>query len=227
MTEVPEHLLRRSKERRSGAGGSEGGAATGGEGQAGSTSTAVEPAAAATPAPAGGGAAPTPATPTPAAAVVAPAYTGPPQGPHRRERVPAWALPVLAALPLWAILYSGAFGERKVAAEGPVAVGAGLYRAQGCSGCHGSNGEGGVGPPLAQVTKTFPAFGDHVAWIKSGSAPVKGQPYGATGNIATGGMPSFSKLTEEEVVAIACHERVAYGKAELPPECEEGAIPAP
>jgi mono/diheme cytochrome c family protein len=139
--------------------------------------------------------------------------------------VPAWALPVLVALPLWAVIYGGAFGERAATEEGPVQAGAIVYRSAGCSGCHGPTGGGGVGPALANVTKTFPAFEDHVAWVRSGSKPVTGKPYGATGKIATGGMPSFPKLTDEEVVAVVCHERVTYGKAELPPECDPHAAP--
>jgi mono/diheme cytochrome c family protein len=135
-------------------------------------------------------------------------------------------MPVLVALPLWAVLYGGAFGERATTEEGPVQKGQVVYRSAGCSGCHGPTGGGGVGPALSNVLKTFPDFKDHVAWVRSGSAPYKGQPYGATGKIATGGMPGFKNLTDEEVVAVVCHERVDYGKADpLPPECEAGASP--
>ncbi len=221
VTEVPEHLLRRAKERRSAMSGE-----SASEGDAPATdaaSKAVEPAASASPAPAGGGGG-APAVP---AAPVAPPYTGPPPAPPRKQRVPAWAMPVLVALPLWAVLYGGAFGERATNEEGPVQAGAGVYRAQGCSGCHGPAGGGGIGPALNGVLKTFPDFKDHVAWVRSGSAPFKGQPYGATGKIATGGMPGFANLTEAEVIAVVCHERVAYGKADpLPPECDPAAAGA-
>jgi mono/diheme cytochrome c family protein len=137
-------------------------------------------------------------------------------------------MPVLVFLPLWAVLYSGAFGERKVQAEGPVAKGQTVYRSAGCSGCHGPTGGGGVGPALANVTKTFPTFADHVAWVESGSASVKGQPYGATGKIATGGMPSFkAALSHEDIVAVVCHERVDFGKQNPPPpECSGDATTA-
>ena len=138
--------------------------------------------------------------------------------------MPGWALPVLIALPLWAVLYGGAFGERASTEEGPVQAGATVFRAQGCSGCHGPTGGGGVGPALDNVLKTFPDFADHVAWVRSGSGPSKGQPYGATGKIATGGMPAFPDLTDEEVVAVVCHERVTFAKADpLPPECDPAA----
>lgn len=219
MTEVPEHLLRRAKERRAAASGES--ASEAGAPATDATSKAVEPAASATPAPAGGGGgAPVPATP----GALEPPYTGPPPAPPRRERVPMWAMPVLVALPLWAVLYGGAFGERSSGeASGPLAIGASVYRAQGCSGCHGPTGGGGVGPAMDGVVATFPEFSDHVEWIRTGSAPFKGQPYGATGQIATGGMPGFPSLSEEEVIAVACHERITLAGGEMTPECEEGA----
>jgi mono/diheme cytochrome c family protein len=136
-------------------------------------------------------------------------------------------MPVIIALPLWAMLYSGAFGERKVAAAGPVARGQTVFVSAGCGGCHGPTGAGGSGPALTNVTKTFPTFEDHVAWVESGSAAVKGQPYGATGKIATGGMPAFkTALSPEDIIAVVCHERVDYGGQDpIPPQCQEGAAP--
>jgi mono/diheme cytochrome c family protein len=219
VTEVPEHLLRRAKERRAAMTGE----STGDEGApAASGSTAVEPAAAATPAAAGGGGG-APAVP---AAPVEPPYTGPPPAKPVKQRVPIWAGAALLALPLWAVLYGGAFGERATTeATGPVAQGALVYRSAGCGGCHGPTGGGGVGPALADVNKTFPDFADHVEWVKTGSKAFQGQTYGNSGRTATGGMPGFvDSLSEEEIIAVVCHERVAYGKADpLPPECEEGA----
>ena len=217
LTEVPEHLLRRAKERRAAAGGS---ASEAGAPATDATSKEVEPAAAATPAPAGGGGgAGVPAEP----GALEPPYTGPPPAPPRKQRVPAWAMPVLVALPLWAVLYGGAFGERSTEEGGD--MGKNVYLAQGCSGCHGPTGGGGVGPAMDDVVETFPDFADHVEWIRTGSAPFKGQPYGATGKTATGGMPGFPDLSDEEVVAVVCHERVTLAGGETPPECEEGASP--
>jgi mono/diheme cytochrome c family protein len=218
LTEVPEHLLRRAKERRSAMTGES--ASEAGAPATDAASKAVEPAASATPAPAGGGGAA-----VPPAAPVPPPYTGPPPAPPRKQRVPAWAMPVLVALPLWAVLYGGAFGEREVAAEGPLATGATVYRSAGCSGCHGPTGGGGVGPAMDGVLETFPDFADHVSWIRTGSTPFRGQPYGATGKIATGGMPGNESLSDEEVIAVVCHERITLGGGEMTPECEEGASP--
>jgi mono/diheme cytochrome c family protein len=217
VTEVPEHLLRRAKERRAAMTGE----STGDAGGDATSSTAVEPAAGASPAIGGAGGGATPAVP---AARVEPPYTGPPPSKPRKQRVPVWAGAALAVLPLWAVLYGGAFGERASSEEGPVQAGATVFRAQGCSGCHGPTGGGGVGPALASVTKTFPDFADHVQWVRTGSKPFTGKPYGATGKIASGGMPAFPDLSDEEVIAVVCHERVTFGKADpIPPECEAGA----
>jgi len=101
VTEIPEHLLRRSKERRAALGlpGGEGGDAappSGGEGESSGevtpTETAPVAARAATPEPA----APPPPPPPP------PPYV---QAARDRRRIPYWAMPVIALLPVWAIMY--------------------------------------------------------------------------------------------------------------------------
>ena len=218
VTEVPEHLLRRSRERRQAMGG-EGSQSEAGAPATEAASTDVAPSAAAAPAPAGATAAPA------ARAPAEPAYTGPPPAPPRKQRVPAWAMPVLAALPFWAILYGGAFGERATDDSGPLARGAVVYGGE-CANCHGPTGGGGIGPAMGAVEQTFPSFDDHVQWVRTGSAPVRGQPYGATGKISTGGMPSFPDLSDADVIAVVCHERVTLGEESPPPaQCAEGADP--
>lgn len=111
MVEVPEHLLQRSRERRAALG------LGGGDGD-GAPASAV----AVAPAGEGGGAAPVKAAasavPAAPAAPAAPAPKigiatvpmGQPLAP--RTRVPLWAIPAVALLPFWAVLYAGAFGER-------------------------------------------------------------------------------------------------------------------
>jgi mono/diheme cytochrome c family protein len=138
--------------------------------------------------------------------------------------VPVWAGAALLALPVWAGLYGGAFGERQTGELSVAQRGALVYRSAGCAGCHGPTGGGGVGPALNNVVKTFPDFADHVSWVHTGSKPFQGQTYGNSGRTATGGMPGFKdSLSEEEIVAVVCHERIDFGKEATPPECEEGA----
>lgn len=118
-------------------------------------------------------------------------------------------MPVLLALPLWAVVYVGSFGERG-GDEGPVDLGAQVY-GRNCASCHGATG-GGVGnfPALAggQAAQTFPDEADHIAWVEEGSRNIAGQPYGAAGTIATGGMPGFaSVLSPEQIAAVVEFER--------------------
>jgi mono/diheme cytochrome c family protein len=129
-------------------------------------------------------------------------------------------MPVLVALPLWAFLYPGAFGNHhKAAATDPLTIGNQVYHSAGCSGCHGSNGEGGVGPALhaGESVKTFPNVADQIAWVKDGSLSLKqGTPYGdpsraggqRTVKEPTGDMPAFgSTLSTQQIQAVVQYER--------------------
>jgi mono/diheme cytochrome c family protein len=208
MAEVPEYLLERSRERRAalglGGGGSAAPAAEAGSGEADASPATAAPAdapAAAAPAPAA------PKAPTEAL----PTYVAP-VGP--RSGIPVWMMPVILILPLWAIVYLGAFGE-STSAAGP-ASGEEIFQRAGCVNCHGAQGQGGVGPPLAagEAVKTFPNEADHVTFVAEGSSKIKGQPYGDPAReggqhtAASGGMPSFAgQLTEEELTAVVLYER--------------------
>jgi len=222
VTEIPEHLLRRSRERRAalGGGGDEEATAKAAE-VTGETPTASAPVVATAAAPAtqtgGGGAV--------AGSRAAPAGIEEPEAePVRlgatRTKIPLWIMPVLAALPLWGIIYIGAFGPRhKAAANDPVAIGGQIYAAN-CAACHGVNGEGGVGPKMAggEVIKTWPKVEDHISWVKTGGTPFIGKSYGSQGHTvpANNVMPAFAQanggsLTDAQVVAVVCYERVSFG----------------
>jgi mono/diheme cytochrome c family protein len=216
LTEIPEHLLRRSRERRAALG-----LPGGGEGEPGGGS-APAPAEPAETRPAR--AASTEVAPAAARAVVeqpapqVPTYIAP-RGPHK-TKVPLWVMPVLVALPLWAFLYPGAFGNHhKAAAADPLTIGNQVYHSSGCSGCHGSNGEGGVGPALhaGESVKTFPNVADQIDWIKNGSLSLKqGTPYGDPNRAGgqrvvketTGDMPAFgATLSVQQIQAVVQYER--------------------
>lgn len=171
-------------------------------------------------APAAGGApAPAPAAPAappePVEEPVHPSYIA--AEAVARTRVPMWVMPVLVLLPFWGFLYLGAFGERGHDEEvlDPLVLGAQVYRAQGCSSCHGATGEGGTGPPLAggESAITFPEEADHEEWIKTGSGPMKGQPYGdperegGQRGPAKGIMPGYPSLSDKEIKAVVAYER--------------------
>src|SRR4051812_39175946 len=100
MTEVPEHLLARSRARREAAG-----LATPGTAAPETAGGAVEPAGASSAAPATRA----PATsPAPAPAPPPPPRPDPPyvQAYKERKKIPFWALPALIALPFWAFIYA-------------------------------------------------------------------------------------------------------------------------
>lgn len=210
MTEIPEHLLRRSRERRAALG-------LGGDGEGAGEGPSALPAKseAATPAKAAP-AAKAPARIEEPAEVVAPVIVIPPTGPHKL-RVPIWVMPVLAALPLWAFFFPAAFSNhQKAVVTDPITIGTQVYKSS-CSTCHGSNGEGGVGPALhgGSAAITFPTVADHIDWVKNGSTGLaKNAPYGDP-NRAGGqrvasknDMPGFgSSLSATQIQDVVTYER--------------------
>lgn len=222
MTEVPEHLLERSRQRRAalGLGGGESAPAAppadAGAGEATPATTAsATPAAAAAATPA---VAPEPAAPEPVPPYVEAAL--------RRKKVPVWALPVVALLPLWAFLYAGSLSEPEVELEGQLALGATIY--QQCAGCHGANGGGGSGRQLSggEVLATFPTIEGQLEFVAVGTTGFSGKPYGnpdRPGGQHIGGsfgnMPAFiGTLTPDELLAVVRHERETLGGEMIPAE---------
>jgi mono/diheme cytochrome c family protein len=209
LADVPEHLLQRSRERRAALGG--GGAAGGPTPSGGESGPSDAPSS--SPAPVEASEAPAVAeAPVPAVIEEPP----PPRVlPTSRTGIPGWMLPVLVALPFWAIVYIGAFGTTKTGAEAGPVSGAQVYTSN-CAVCHGARGEGGVGPALVggDAKITFPDEADHIAWVETGSAAKRGQPYGDPNRpggqriAKSGGMPSFKgTLKDAQIKAVVEYER--------------------
>ena len=213
MTEIPEHLLKRSRERRAAMGGDDVGATDGG---GASESTESAPAArSAAPAKA---AASMPAHPAPESLPAAPPPSPMVEAYRRRRKVPYWAMPVLAAIPLWAYVYQGTLSPPP-AGEGPEVLGEELYASAGCAGCHGAGGGGGVGPGFTggAIYETFPDFVTHFEWVRLGSTgwqAERGDTYGANATPVAGGMPGFGEeqLSDAELIYIVLHERLLGGE---------------
>jgi mono/diheme cytochrome c family protein len=217
MTQVPEYLLQRSRERRaalglppSGGGEAPAAAAPAEGGDAAPAADAAVPATTAASVPAAASAASPPAIAEPEPEP----YIEPPAS---RSGIPAWVVPILALLPVWAFAYLGALNPPSSAAPvlTPLQQGAQVF-AKNCSPCHGAAGEGGVGPKLAggEAKLTFPNEADHIAWVDTGSAPHKGQPYGDPARpggqhvAKSGGMPPFKgTLTDAEIKNVVTFER--------------------
>lgn len=210
LTEVPDHLLQRSRDRRSalGLGGDDGGAAP----AAVESSTAVESAASAAPA-------------TAAAAIVeaapkAPAFVPPyVEASNRRQRIPMWALPVLGFLPVWAVIYAQSLSAAPTNEVTQLVAGAAVYSP--CSGCHGSAGGGGTGRKFAEgeVVKTFPNIAYQLEFVRLGDKGRDNAPYGdpkRAGGQHVGPyngqyMPAFGDLTDKELLEVIRHERETLG----------------
>ncbi len=218
MTEIPEHLLKRSKERRAALGlPTDGGDAPAAAAPAKSETPATTPAAA-------------PAAPAPAPA--APAPPPPPKpDPHyvaaskRRRRVPFWAMTALSILPLWAFMYVRSLTPADHAEAGPIGEGAEVYSA--CAGCHQADGSGGAGRPLSngEVLLTFPNIEDQLNLVYTGSEAYALAELPGYGKLDRPGgphlgfngvyMPKFGgALTDAEILAVVCHERYDLGGAD-------------
>lgn len=207
MTEIPEHLLARSKARRSAMGGG------GGE----DTPAAATPAKAESAAPAA-----TPAAATPAPVAAAPAVVVEPTPPwvtaaERRKKIPFWAIPVLALLPLWAVIYALTL-DPPTNAESPLTVGATVYSTN-CATCHGATGGGSGNIPAltgdTSVIKEFPKPAEQVAWVAIGSAGwlQAGHKTLPGGRAVAGGMPAWdTSLQPADLMAVVLHERTTLDK---------------
>ncbi len=216
MTEIPEHLLKRSKERRAALGGQDSAEAPA-PGEA--PSTAVAPAAkAVTPAPAAAAPAPPP-PPKPD-----PEYV---QAYRRRKKIPVWAMMTLSILPLWAFMYVRSLTPGAVVARGPIGVGTKVYTGS-CATCHGGDGSGGSGRELnnGQVLKTFPHIEDQLNLVYTGSQAFQTDGLAFYGDAARkhlgyngAYMPLWGEavggeLTDAQILAVVCHERYDLGGAD-------------
>lgn len=223
MTDVPEHLLRRSRERREalGLGGGDAPPAAPDEAPARAAAPPEAVAEAAEPAEVGSEVAEAPAAAAPARAGARPAtITAEPAVyalPETPRRVPIWMMPVLVGLPFWAVVYMGAFSSHVKTTVNPLVLGQQVYNTSGCAGCHGASGGGGVGPKLhgGEAKLTFPNVADQISWVKTGSAPFAGKLYGdpkrpgGQHGPAKGVMPAFGgTLSDEQINAVVLYERL-------------------
>ncbi len=143
------------------------------------------------------------------------------QAAKRRKKIPFWAMPVVALLPVWVWIFVASMQEPEVEVVGPLAAGAEVYAK--CASCHGTNGEGGVGYQLnnGEVLKSFTTFEQMVEFIYNGNKAYIGQPYGSGRHVggalgAAGAMPSWGstaggELSDLELLEVVCHERYSLG----------------
>jgi len=200
VTEIPEHLLKRSKERREAASG--GASSDAGASVPATTSSAPAVAKSAAPVAAS---APAP-KPDPSYVVAA----------KSRKKIPFWAMATLSLLPLWAFMYMLALKPQEKVVEGPLAIGASVYGS--CAGCHGAEGQGGAGRDMlnfvytgsqAYASQDIKYYGD-INREGGAHAPLSynGNPMPMQGEKAGGG------LTEAQILGVVCHERYTISGAD-------------
>jgi len=232
LTEIPEHLLKRSAERRA--------AMTGGEAPAEGADAAPAAAPGEEVAPAAASAAPAktraplptldtePAPVVPDIAVVAAA--------RNRKRVPFWAAPVLALLPLWAFIYMYAVQPPPTGENDPLVIGREVYSSAGCQGCHGAQGEGGAGAQLNEgnVLASFADPLSMVHWISYGAQEGGARDDGTYGDLdrpggprntdtLSGNMAAYGDtLSAEEMAAVVIYIRTELAGEDYDPEAEQG-----
>jgi mono/diheme cytochrome c family protein len=223
VTEIPEHLLKRSQAAKAKASGAEAPAdapAAGAPATVPAAGVAKAPAAAAPAKPAG------PVGPPPKKPdipVVAAAKA--------RTKVPFWAMATLSLLPLWVFMYARGLTPKEPTVTGPLGEGAEIFTGN-CSTCHGTAGEGGIGYAFAngEVLKTFPHIEDQLRFVHFGTqqyelagVDVPGSPDRAGGphiTHAKGIMPAQSldvsggSLTDAQILAVVCHERYTLSGAD-------------
>jgi mono/diheme cytochrome c family protein len=227
VTEIPEHLLKRSRERRSAIGKGDDAsevATTESAATTPATTKAATPAVAASAGPVGRSGVPAPeaaARPKPEPTYVTAA--------KQRNKVPWWAMATLGLMPVWGFMYWRSLTAPPVVVEGPLGAGAEVYG--GCAGCHGANGGGGAGRAFAggEVLATFPNIQDQLRYVYWGTdeyqlagIKVYGNPERVGGVHETnsyGIMPQQGQmagggLTDAEILGVVCHERYALGGAD-------------
>jgi len=220
VTEIPEHLLKRSKERR---------AALGGDGAEAPAASAPATVASTSPA-----AAPAPTAPA-RAPKSAPAAPPPPKpdppfiaAAKNRKKVPFWAMATLSLLPIWGFMYvQGVKPDAKVV-HGPLGDGSALFISAVCSSCHNADGSGAVGRKLneGEVLLTFPHIEDQLNLVYVGSQAYRDSGVGFYGDASRGhlgyngaympyqGTKSGGAMTDAQILAVVCHERYDLGGAD-------------
>ncbi|MFT7601594.1 MAG: mono/diheme cytochrome c family protein [Acidimicrobiales bacterium] len=213
MTEIPEHLLKRSKAAKSGKTGGDAGDAPSGSEVVAATESAAPVATG--PKALADAAAVVPADkPTPVAAPDPPYIAAA----KSRKKMPLWAMGLVAALPVWALAYAGTMQEPEV--EDLLFIDAAeVYTSGGCAGCHGAGGDGATGYAFTngEVIATFPEAIDHMAHVARGSTPILDEAYGdpardggqrVSGARGNGAMPAqIGGLSLTELELVVFHER--------------------
>jgi mono/diheme cytochrome c family protein len=226
LTEIPEHLLKRAAQRRAALGG--------GDAPADSEAPAAEAGAAPKADAPSAAVAKAPAAPAPLPSLEESAPKAKPDIPvvaaaKARKRIPYWAAPVLALLPVWGIIYASAMKPPPSGQVDALTLGGEVYVSAGCSGCHKDDGAGvtagGTGAQIndGHVLETFADPLANVHWIAYGAkdgARADGTYGDVNRPLIKNAMPAFKDtLSPEEIAAVTIYIRevLSGGKPEDDP----------
>ena len=137
-----------------------------------------------------------------------------------RRKIPFWAMPVLAALPLWAYVYQATLEPPPAGENTPLGPAPRSTPPRAARGCHGAGGGGNGGVPgFAGVIETWPDYRDHMMWVRLGNNgwfDIPAPRSTAPPRQASGGgvMPAFPALSDEELAQVVLYERVQFGGME-------------
>jgi mono/diheme cytochrome c family protein len=137
-----------------------------------------------------------------------------------RRKIPFWAMPVLAGLPLWAYVYQATLEPAPTGELTPLEAGAEVYTSSACASCHGPGGAGNASvPSFDDVLAVWPDFRDHMMWVRIGNGgwfdASGNEVYGATDKPSGGGqMPAHPTLSDQELAEVVLYERVQFGDME-------------
>lgn len=215
MTEIPEHLLARSKARRAAMGGGDGGDATPAPAEA-----AAAPAAQEASAPAAAAASAAPVEQVQKAEPVPPWV----QAAQQRRKIPYWAAPVLVLTLVWAAVYALTLDEPTSGEPSPLDNGASVYAT--CAGCHGATGQGvGATPALSgdnSVVDNFVNPVDQVTWVALGTSGYQAlgltEMYPGHNLNPSAVMPGWiDSLSGQDLMDVVLHERMGLNAEEFDP----------
>ncbi len=160
-------------------------------------------------------------------ATAPPVTDGPVAAATQRRKVPYWAMASLSMMPVFGFIYVRALTEDSGVDAGPLGRGAEVYN--NCASCHGADGQGVAGSGYqfsnGEVLLTFPNIDDQMRYVYYGTAKYvsagvevygnPARPGGAHLTGARGQMTGFGgQLTDEEIIAVVCHERYTLAGAD-------------
>ena len=154
-----------------------------------------------------------------------------------RKKIPLWVMPVLAFLPLWAIIYVNTLSKPPSTVLDPARRRRRPSTPASCASCHQADGSGGAGRrPLrcsrrrgrSRPSPTSPTSSSSCSWAATGTGAdgtrlrqpePAGRPAQRRSATTATPMPTFKgAITQTELLEVVRHERETFGGEKVPAE---------